>query len=274
MPASTLASALFASAHLPEPRAFASKPFDLDLDFNGPDRSALMTAVIASCCADDEPSSSARENSAWNLPVSARIARLLRIVRLTMESENLTVAQPCPHADCRQPFELALSFESLLANSGESVAADVVRFPLEDSASIALRLPTGRDQAAWQSQHYKDPTAALTAIMRSLVVEPRNATDLSPEHIAPIAAAMEAADPLVAFTVCTMCPHCQRNSELPIDLEAVGLQELAQFRHSVLADVHLLAKHYGWTEAEVLAIPPRRRANYKKLIAAAERTFP
>ena len=46
---------------------------------------------------------------------------------------------------------------------------------------------------------------------------------------------------------------------------AVGTRSPA----SLLADVHRLAWHYHWSEAEILALPRGRRAHYLALIDAA-----
>lgn len=252
-------------------RAFGGAVDDLAVDFDQPDRAALTTSVLALCCADDSHSLGAREDLAWSLPLGARIARLLRILKLTTHAESLPLAPVCPHPECRQRFEVSLPFEALLANAEENGAAGkVVRFPLAPDTPVTLRLPTGRDQATWRRRNYGDRAEALAAIVRSLVVEPAGEPVLEPAQLAPLAAAMEAADPLVAFTIRTRCPHCERESELPVDLEAAALRELAQHRRTVLREVHEFARHYGWTEAEVLAVPPARRAEYRKLIAAGE----
>jgi hypothetical protein len=275
-----MSAAILASSHsptppLPAPRAFATLPADLDLDFNFDDRAALVTRVLALCCVGDALPSEIRETAAWNLPLSARIARLLRILELTTAEGNLTVHQTCADPACRQIFEFALPLEPLQRQAQESAAVDnVVRFPRENSAPFALRLPTGRDQASWRREHHENQAAALNAIVRSLAIEPPDLPALSPEQLQPIAAAMGAADPLVAFRVHTACPHCRRTGEFDVDLEGIALRELERFRRAVLVDVHVLASQYGWSEAEVLAIPPRRRADYRNLIAARERTLP
>ena len=275
MSAPSLVSAFSPAPQLPAPRAFGTTAEDLDLDFDQTERTALATSVLARCCDGLEQSLSLRENLAWSLPLSMRIARLLRIVALTTGSGQLAATPTCTHSDCRQPYEIALPVDALVGEWDKTASADhIVRFPLENSAALILRLPTGRDQAEWRRRHYADATAALNGIVQSLVVGPAESPRLSAEQLAPLAAIMEEADPLVAFTVHTTCPHCGRSGDIAVDLEAVALQELARFRRGVLADVHLFAAQYGWSESEVLAIPPRRRADYRKLIAAGERALP
>jgi hypothetical protein len=260
---------------LPPPRAFGCTPADLALDFDQPDRTALTTAVLARCCTSEPVPAAAREDAAWSLPLGARIARLLCILRLTTEDEALATTLRCSHDDCRHDFAIALPFAALAAQAADAApAAQIVQFPLGDAAPLTLRLPTGRDQAAWRERHFDNQDDALTAIVRSLAVEPAALPDLAPDRLAPLAAAMEAADPLVAFTVETTCAHCHRPVGLDVDLEGVALQQLARLRREALRDVHELATHYGWTEPDVLAIPPRRRAEYQRLIAATERSLP
>lgn len=269
MAASPPVSAPSPAPELPAPRAFGAAPADLDLEFGGPDRAALVTALLAQCCVENGFAALGREDAAWSLPLSARIARLLRIVELTSGDASLGVALHCPQPDCRQPCEIELPFAALAAEASETTASPkIVQFPRENAAPLALRLPTGRDQAAWRDRRFADHAAALAAIVQSLAVEPAAVESLAPEQIAPLAAAMEAADPLVAFSVNTTCPHCARPADIPVDLEAVALQQLARHRRGVLRDVHALAAGYGWSEAQVLAIPPSRRAEYKALLGS------
>jgi hypothetical protein len=43
-------------------------------------------------------------------------------------------------------------------------------------------------------------------------------------------------------------------------------RELAASSRRLLLQIHALAGAYGWTEAEILALSPPRRATYVKLI--------
>lgn len=260
---------------LPPARPYGIIPADLAVDFDHPDRAALTTRLLARCAADESLAFAAREEAAWDLPVSTRIARLLRILELTTDDPALAVALRCPHANCGHSFEIALPFAALAAEAHKDDSAGrIVSFPTGDAAPLAFRLPTGRDLVAWRRHASNNPSDGLGMIVRSLAAEPAALVELSSEQLTTLAAAMEAADPLVAFTVETSCPHCQRNATLDVDLEAVALRELGRIRRKILRDVHALATRYGWTEADVLAIPPRRRAEYRRMIADADNIFP
>jgi hypothetical protein len=81
-----------------------------------------------------------------------------------------------------------------------------------------------------------------------------------------VADAMATHDPLVAFAVSCACPACGTARDHPVDLEAAVLARLGARRRSLLRELHTLASRYGWTESEILAVAPARRAQYLALI--------
>jgi hypothetical protein len=86
-----------------------------------------------------------------------------------------------------------------------------------------------------------------------------------------VSAALAAADPLVDFTVSCACPACDAPNEVVVDLERLALSRLAAQQTQLLHDVHRLASRYGWTESDVLAMPPARRTRYLSFIDNEER---
>ncbi len=293
MSLSTLASPLATAIGLAPPRAFGLRPHDLDLEpapipgtggAADRDRPARVTAILACCTRDDSSPLEARREAAWDLPVGDRMARLLRIVQLTEQRVSLEVTVPCPQPGCRQRLTLDLPFDGMLEHArGDRAGAggsgsSLIELP-RAGGTLALRLPTGRDQCAWQRIPRANPAEAMAAVVGSLVVRgtgPDTGDDEAwhPEVLQAMAEAMEQADPLVAFAVETVCPHCGCSLRLPLDLESVALDRLTRWRRRLMEDLHLLASHYGWTEEAILAIPARRRAEYREAIRSSERMAP
>jgi hypothetical protein len=77
-----------------------------------------------------------------------------------------------------------------------------------------------------------------------------------------VAAVLEAADPSASWWVKLFCPDCWHAWEEPLDLAAFLWDAVDDAAGRLLADVADLAAAFGWTERDVLALPPARRAAY------------
>lgn len=232
---------------------------DLELEFAAVDRPTLVTALLA-CC--DETSDA---EFWWAQTVGARITALLRVLALTEAGHSqLSIGLRCIEPKCGEPFEVTLPFDALpTAAPGEDEdTAGPVTVSLSGSRSAALRRPTGYDLRAWHRTPYASRREAVAAMVDTLVVEGEVAPDDEPA----VADMMATHDPLVAFAVSCACPACGADRDRPVDLEAVVLARLGARRRALLREVHLLASSYGWTESEVLAVGPARRAQYLALI--------
>ncbi len=73
---------------------------------------------------------------------------------------------------------------------------------------------------------------------------------------------MAANDPSAPVPVDLECPWCSSRTSRALDPEGVVLDLLAVEQRLAMEDVARLAARYHWNEAEVLAIPPQRRAFY------------
>jgi len=81
---------------------------------------------------------------------------------------------------------------------------------------------------------------------------------------AEILAALEAAGPGFDTDLAYRCPSCGAANRFWFD----PLDWIVRQGRGVLLEVHRLARAYGWTEAEILALPRARRQAYLALIEA------
>lgn len=77
---------------------------------------------------------------------------------------------------------------------------------------------------------------------------------------------MQTADLLTAFQVACVCPHRGHADDLALDLEGALLARLQRQAQLLTLDVHRLASRYGWTEPQILEMPPHRRGAYLRLL--------
>ncbi|NAZ84791.1 hypothetical protein [Kineococcus indalonis] len=223
----------------------------LDLDFASPDRPTLVTDVLGACA--EPPATGSDREDLWRLSLAARVGGLLAVLASTTRSDVLDRVVSCP--GCGEDLEVSLPVALLLdlARSAEAHPETVVDGP---DGPVTLRRPRGSDQRAWRQAGHLDPEAAVIA---TLVVEGA-ATDP-----AVLDTALAEFDPLTCFRLDVGCPSCGLRSGVPLDLEGTLLLDLARAQARTIRDVAALARRYGWSEAEVLAVPAWRRRTYLEL---------
>lgn len=130
---------------------------------------------------------------------------------------------------------------------------------------------TPDDAAFWQAQSASARTLALlelaadSAGLGVLPVKARcSQCSADYEFSLPLHALFT--EPQATLEVTGHCPACGAEQNLGNDLEAAALALLQNRQHALLLTIHQLASHYGWSEAQVLAIPAWRRAYYLGLI--------
>ena len=92
--------------------------------------------------------------------------------------------------------------------------------------------------------------------------------ELSGEERAAVAAALAEADPLAEVLVDVACPACGEEFVADLDIGAFVWADVRARAQRLLLEVDALARAYGWTEVEVLALGERRRAAYLELAEA------
>jgi hypothetical protein len=226
---------------------------DLDLNFGSPDRPGLVTTLLAQCGEPHDPA------FWWSQPVGIRTAALLCIVAQTEDSTRLPLTARCGTAACGEVYEFELPLQALPAGEVDSAP---IRVRLDDERAVTVRRPTGHDLRRWREARPASRAEAVRTMLNALVLSGH--VDAGDE--APVAESIATMDPLVAFTVSCRCPACGAAAEVPIDLEALALARLEARQRALLHQMHRFASRYGWTESEVFAVSPARRARYLELI--------
>lgn len=83
-----------------------------------------------------------------------------------------------------------------------------------------------------------------------------------PGFVALAAQALQQADPALGFGFAMTCPDCGATRDQLFDPGGYFWAEIEQAARRLLAEVIRLARAFGWSEAQILAMPPARRALY------------
>jgi len=244
-----------------ELRGFGGEPSDLDLDLETRARGADTAIELLAACACVPSGGRIDAADLWALPIGLRLEALLRLAVLGGDP-RAQVTQRCDA--CQEVMESEFSLLEL-AEVGAARAA----IPIEIRHAghrLRLRRPTGADVRRW-SEVGADELTMLADLCESLPADAR----LDASWLAVADDAMNELDPLVDFSIATTCPECETPCDTPVDLEVLALGRLRAMQRGLLDTVHRLALAYHWTEAEILGLPPWRRARYVELVERAWR---
>jgi hypothetical protein len=135
-------------------------------------------------------------------------------------------------------------------------------------AGYRFHLPCSRDLAA-VTQERDIETAALELMERCCIGRP---ADPPPSEfsdlLAEVEEGLEALDPAADISLSLACEACGHQWAAGFDIGALLWDEIAAGARALLAEVDMLARAYGWTEPEILALSAQRRAAYLAMVAA------
>jgi hypothetical protein len=193
-------------------------------------------------------------------------------LRAQLYGDRLSIIARCPSPRCGQQADMDLRISELAPEPADDAA------PPPDAVSVdtpsgraTVRHPTGEDDAAVHAAAApaRERAALLWARLAELDGQPLSAAAWSalpgPTRGA-VALALAEARRLPDLSFVARCPACRAWLELTIDPFALLARELATRTDRLMAEVHCFAFHYGWSEAEALALPRPRRWRYLELM--------
>src|SRR5262249_20075880 len=201
------------------------------------------------------------------LSIGDREALLLHLRRLTL-GETLSCVLACPA--CAEQLDLELqAAELLLPPYRHATDLHETSVRLKGAAyRIRFRLPNGADQEQAAMLVATAPQAAAELVLRRCVqeiVDERTGEVIHdiPELVAAaLAEKMAELDPQAEILLELACPACSGSFGTSLDIASYFYRELCGRERDLYRDVHLLAFHYHWTEAEILRLSRPKRLLY------------
>ena len=145
-----------------------------------------------------------------------------------------------------------------LAFRREDVELDApdIAFPPAPEGEFAgrrLRAVTAGDLAA--AERARTPDRFATVLAERVGASPGDDPEL-------LSAALEALDPLAAVPITIECPECGAGNAREFDVARFVADEIAARGPRILREIAEIARVFHWSEADILAMSPRRRAFY------------
>lgn len=194
-----------------------------------------------------------------DLPLSRRNAALMALYQ---ESFGTQLAAWVDCEACGERMEFATDTAGLSRPvEGEPDMIEV--------GELRFHRPTSRHLA--RLTQADSPEAATLQLLRECAESPE-ALPQDDKGLASlleaVEAAMEAADPWADISVGVRCPACNHEGSAVLDMSDIIWEEIDSRAQSLLDDIHILARSYGWSEPEILALSDIRRAAYLARVLA------
>lgn len=195
------------------------------------------------------------------LTIGQRDALLLALRELAFGPELGALAE-CPGCALEVAFEMRI--EDLLV---DRASADEPLCLHADGYEVEFRLPNSADLRELKNVSDARQALAQRLISRSVRSGVSVKTQELPEKLlAELEQKMEEADPQSDIELnlhCEACGHCW---QVPFDIVQFLWTEVDAWAVRMFREVHCLARVYGWSEADILAMSPWRRQCYLELI--------
>jgi hypothetical protein len=222
-------------------------------------------ALLATAC-DDTPLDTLRQ-----LSIGQRDARLLTLREWAFGS-HIDGIVVCP--GCGERLEMAFNIAEIraaprLPDSEAGLAAAAFEVSLGDYA-LRFRLPNSDDLSAIAG--IADPATGRRWLLQRCILGAQRggadiaAADLPDDLVTATITSMAEADPQANVQLALTCPACRQPWQATFDILAFFWQEMNDWAQRILREVHTLASAYGWREADILALSPRRRQLYLDLV--------
>lgn len=208
------------------------------------------------------------EAAHWRrLPIGARDEYLFALHE-ALFGRRLEVVADCPR--CGERLELAL--DSAAIRVPRPAAADTAFWFESAGGRLRCRLPDSDDLLAVADAAGDDADAAMARLIGRCVEADGGERRPVPPGGLPVAArqaiesAMEELDPGGDLRLAMQCPSCAHAFERRFDIGEHLWDAVDDWAEATLAQVHVLAGAYGWTEGEVLALGAVRRRRYLEMV--------
>lgn len=188
------------------------------------------------------------------LTLGERDLALLEL-RTSVFGDHVDAFGQCPA--CGADLDVAFDVPALLAGLADG--------PTEggDGRGLPVRPPTSADVMAVLAET-TDEDAAQRLLLRCLAGVPGD--EPTPVDLDRSGEEVVRADPASRLELLLVCEACDHQWSDVLDVAGFVWTEVAAWARRTLGEVHLLARAYGWREADVLALSPLRRATYLQLV--------
>jgi hypothetical protein len=226
-----------------------------------------VTHLLSGCLLrlDDQP---AHRDQVRRLLVGDRDYLMLHLRRISL-GETIRAVLPCPACPAKMDVDFRAADVPVESRpqTASSYSLDLVT-GAGPHRTARFRLPTGADQEAVLGLADEQAVEALLA--RCLLDE--GGAALLPSEQSAVIEAMDRLAPQLELELELVCPECSHTFVTLFDTTLFFLSEMSTHVRQLTREVHHLALHYHWSEAEILGLTRSRRHMYLSLLSETLRS--
>ena len=198
--------------------------------------------------------------------IGRRDAELLKL-REKIFGSRMTGRADCPA--CGQPMEMNFTVAEIQTAPPTEAPLNISLQILANTKS-SFRLPNSNDLATLVPGD--DLAVQKRRLVQRCILNAKcsgeffAADQLGENMVTALSERMSELDPQGDVQLALSCPLCSHHWDAPLDIVSFVWSEMHAWAVRLLRDVHVLASSYGWGEADILAMSPRRRQAYLELI--------
>lgn len=191
---------------------------------------------------------------------------LLLTQRVTTFGQSMSVFAQCPKCGAR--LDISMSGDDLSRagsredkfNGSLSSGGLEVKFRLPDSLDLAAALKSSDISSA---KSILIERCITNASMDGVLVEPGQIPE---DMVSQIIDQIAQGDPQADVLLDVQCPECGETWQIIFDILFFFWREISAEAKRILIDVHTLARAYGWSERDILAMSTLRRQSYLEMV--------
>jgi hypothetical protein len=194
--------------------------------------------------------------------------KLLLTLRERLFGPRLMGIAECPA--CYEKLELSFDVSDIRLEAGEEQNPQL---SLEmQGYEILFRLPDSNDLAilAFDADREEDRGTLLKRCLTGVRLNGKEqpVEDLPTEIATAVTERMSQADPQAYVKLSLECPSCGHDWLATFDILSFLWSEIETWSQRILREIHILARSYGWREADILAMSQFRRQSYLEMLGA------
>ena len=197
--------------------------------------------------------------------IGERDARLLH-VREKMFGSTLRNAGVCPACRERIEWEVPVS-ELQLQPIGQHTGQDDIVI-VYDGHEMHFRLPNSEDflnLSPMESNEDNVVAMIKRCVLHEAPTHP-GTEDLSSDMIEVISNKFAELDPQADIMIKLSCPQCRHEWSSIFDIMLYIWTEIQERVHTIYREIITIARHFSWSENEILSLSPFRRQLYLRMI--------